>query len=65
MPTTGKWPVFLDDKGDFLIDVLLSVTTLYCYVGTLMKLVSIFLSLYGASSCFQAMSSPVLVCQEK
>jgi hypothetical protein len=60
MPTTGKQPVFLDDKGDLLIDVLLSVTTLYCYVGTLMKLISIFLS-YGASSYFQATSSQLLV----
>jgi len=65
MPTTGKLPVLLDDKGDFLTDVLLSVTTQYCNVGTLMKLISIFLSFYEASSCFQAMSSPLLVCQEK
>jgi hypothetical protein len=65
MPITGKWPVFLEDKGDFLINMLLSVTTLYCYVGTLMKLISILLSFYGALTCFHAMSSPLLVCQEK
>lgn len=41
--------------------MLLSVTTLYCYVGTLMKLISILLSFYGALSCFHAMSSPLLV----